>query len=284
MKQQVCTPALITRYAEHLALQERAQSTIQKYVRTVQRFAAWAEDASITRSLVLRYKEHLLQSGRAPLTINAALAALHGFFAFAGWQDLSVKYLKVQRRMFCDSSRNLRRKDYERLVRAAKKQGNARLALLMEMICGTGVRVSEVKYLTVEAARAGRADVRLKGKVRTILIPRTLAKKLLEFARAHRIAEGEIFITKTGNGMSRRQIWGEMKRVCETAKVDARKVFPHNLRHLFARTFYKATRDAVRLADVLGHSSIETTRIYLISTASAGAKQLEKLGLVAKNR
>lgn len=208
------------------------------------------------------------------------LAALNGFLRFLGL-EYRVKFLKIQRRLFRDQSRELTREEYGLLVSAARAEGRERLALLMESVCATGVRVSEVKYLTVEAARAGRAEIALKGKIRVILLTNKLCRKLLKYARKNKIASGEIFITRSGKGMSRRQIWAEMKALCKAAGVDAEKVYPHNLRHLFARTFYKACGDIARLADVLGHSSIETTRIYLLTTGAEHTKQLERLGLVS---
>ena len=190
------------------------------------------------------------------------------------------KYLKIQRRLFRDDSRELTRPEYDRLLAAAREQGRERLALLLETICATGIRVSEVRYVTVETARTGRAEIALKGKIRTILLPGKLCRKLLKYARRQKIASGEIFLTRSGRGLSRKQIWAEMKSLCAKAGVAPTKVFPHNLRHLFARTFYRVCRDVARLADVLGHSSIETTRIYLISTGAEHAGTLERMGLV----
>ena len=218
--------------------------------------------------------------GCQPATINGKLAALNKFFAFLGWIDCQVKYLKVQRRMFRSSGRELSRKDYTCLVETARALGRERLALLIETICATGIRVSEVRYITVEAAQKGQTEIALKGKLRTILLPGKLCRKLIKYARKRKIAAGEIFLTRSGKGLSRRQIWAEMKALCAKAGVERSKVFPHNLRHLFARSFYRACRDVVKLADVLGHSNIETTRIYLISTGAEHARQLERLGLV----
>ena len=192
-----------------------------------------------------------------------------------------MKFLKIQRRLFRDDSRELTRPEYDRLLAAAREQGRERLALLLETICATGIRVSEVRYVTVETARTGRAEIALKGKIRTILLPGKLCRKLLKYARRQKIASGEIFLTRSGRGLSRKQIWAEMKSLCAKAGVAPTKVFPHNLRHLFARTFYRVCRDVARLADVLGHSSIETTRIYLISTGAEHATTLERMGLVS---
>ena len=196
------------------------------------------------------------------------------------WRDLRVRPLRLQRKLFRDESRDLSKAEYDRLVSTAERLGRERLALLLETICATGIRVSEVRYVTVEAAERGKAEISLKGKIRTILLPGKLCRKLLKYARKNKTASGEIFLTRNGTGLSRRQIWAEMKALCAEAGVEAGKVFPHNLRHLFARTFYHVCRDVAKLADVLGHSSIETTRIYLISTGAEHARTLERLGLV----
>ena len=260
---------------------EREPATIQKYLRDVQAFAEWLDGQAVTKEMVTRWKEHLQKLGHQPVTVNGKISALNKFFAFLGWTDCRVKYLKIQRRIFRSTEKELTKDDYARLVETARGLGRERLALLIEAICATGIRVSEVRYITVEAAQAGKADIALKGKIRTILVPGKLCRKLLKYARKKKIASGEIFLTRSGRSLSRRQIWAEMKALCEKAGVERSKVFPHNLRHLFARTFYRACRDVVKLADVLGHSSIETTRIYLISTGTEHARQLERLGLVS---
>lgn len=274
-QQQICS------FREHLRREERSQNTIEKYLHDIYSFYKWLDGRAVTKEQAALWKETLTTSGRAPVTVNASLAALHSFFTFMQWEGLRVKYLKIQRQVFRDASRDLTRDEFTKLVQAAQSQGSSRLALLLETICATGIRVSEVKYITLEAARSGRADVFLKGKIRTILIPGKLARKLQKFAQKQKIASGELFLTKSGRSLSRRQIWAEMKRLCRTAGVDTSKVFPHNLRHLFARTFYHASRDIVRLADVLGHSSIETTRIYLVTTGAEYARQMDRLGLVS---
>lgn len=221
-----------------------------------------------------------MSMGRSSGTVNGALVAVNQFFKFLGWQECVVKGLRIQRKLFRDDRRELTRNEYERLLAAAHGLGRERLALLMETICATGIRVSEVRYITVEAVASGRAEISLKGKLRTILIPGKLCRKLKKYVKQQKIASGEIFLTRSGKGMSRKQIWAEMKAVCRKAEVAPSKVFPHNLRHLFARIFYQVCRDVVKLADVLGHSSIETTRIYLISTGAEHARQLDRLGLV----
>ena len=273
-------PGHLAAFQRRLLEEEREAATIEKYLREVGVFAAWAGSEPVTKELACRWKERLAASGWQPATINGKLAALNKFFAFLGWIDCQVKYLKVQRRMFRSSGRELSRKDYTCLVETARALGRERLALLIETICATGIRVSEVRYITVEAAQKGQTEIALKGKLRTILLPGKLCRKLIKYARKRKIASGEIFLTRSGKGLSRRQIWAEMKALCAKAGVERSKVFPHNLRHLFARSFYRACRDVVKLADVLGHSNIETTRIYLISTGAEHARQLERLGLV----
>lgn len=269
----------IDAYAEQLRQQEHAAGTVAKYIRDLRALAQYLDGGAVTQESVGRWRDSLLSHGYAPATINSMLAAVNGFCGFLRL-PVRVRFLKVQRQIFRDAARDLTRGDYEKLAETAMRTGQRRLALVMETICATGIRVSELRYITVTTAGRGRTDIALKGKIRTILIPRKLAKKLLGYARAEGITEGEIFRTRTGHGLSRRQIWYELKRLSRTAGVEASRIFPHNLRHLFAVTFYKASRDIVKLADVLGHSSIETTRIYLISTGAEHQRQLERLGLI----
>lgn len=270
----------LSAFARHLRAEERSEATVEKYLREAALFAAWLGPGAVSKATVAQWKQLLLSQGYAPATINGKLTALDGLLRFLGWEECRVKHLKLQRKLFREDRRELTKEEYQRLIRTAGAVGKPRLALLMESICGTGIRVSEVKYLTVEAARKGRADISLKGKVRSILLPGKLCKKLLHYAQKRNIASGEIFLTRGGTSLSRKQIWAEMKGLCEKAQVAASKVFPHNLRHLFARTFYRVCRDVAQLADVLGHSSIETTRIYLISTGGEHAKTLGQLRLI----
>ena len=270
----------VRQFSDALAEEERSAGTIEKYVRDVRRFAVWLDGEEVSRERTAAWRDGLLERGYAPVTINSMVAAVNQFFTFLGWEDCKVKALKIQRKLFRDDRRELTREEYQRLLDAAHGLGRERLALLLETICATGIRVSEVKYITVEAAHAGRAEISLKGKLRTILLPGKLCRKLKKYARVQKTASGEIFLTKSGKSLSRRQIWAEMKRLCKAAGVAPSKVFPHNLRHLFARTFYRVCRDVVKLADVLGHSSLETTRIYLISTGSEHANILRKMHLV----
>ena len=268
-------------FERYLRLEEREPGTIEKYLRDVRSFAAWLGERPLDKETAIAWKEHLLASGYAPSSINSMLIAVNRFFRFRHWDDLRIKTIRIQRQIFRSRDRELTKEEYVRLLETACALEKERLALLMETICATGVRVSEVKYITVEAAQAGRAEIALKGKIRTILLPGKLCRKLLKYAKRQKTGSGEIFLTRTGKGMSRRQIWAEMKAVCKRAGVASSKVFPHNLRHLFARTFYRACRDVVQLADVLGHSSIETTRIYLASTGAEYVRRMERLGLVS---
>ena len=281
MYEHVLTQKELSAFAAHLRREEKSAGTAEKYLRDAGRFARWLEGRPVTAELAAAWREYLTAQGYAPVTVNAALSALNGLFRFLGWEECRVKFLKIQRRVFREEGRELTRPEYDRLLAAARSLGRDRLALLMEAICSTGVRVSEGKYLTVGAARAGRAEVRLKGKIRTILLPGKLCRKLLKYAKTQKTVSGEIFLTRNGKSLGRRQIWAEMKRVCREAGVAPSKVFPHNLRHLFATTFYRASRDIVRLADVLGHSSIDTTRIYLMTTGEEHARLLEGLRLIS---
>ena len=280
MNEQTIFSEHITAYAQHLRAEERAPGTIEKYLRDARKFVAWLDGRPITKETVSGWKEYLLSQQYNPSTINGTLAALNGLFRFLGWEDCRAKFLKIQRRMFRDSSRDLTRSDYDALIVTARERGQERLALLMEAICATGSRVSEVKYLTVEAAQRGWAEITLKGKIRTILIPAKLCRKLLKYAKKQKTVSGEIFLTRNGKPLTRRQIWAEMKALCKYAGVEPSKVFPHNLRHLFATAFYRACKDIAKLADVLGHSSIETTRIYLLTSGAEHQRQLDRLGLV----
>ena len=275
------TSEQIMAFREYLKAEERSDGTVEKYLRDVGQFEAWLDGGAVTKEAAAGWKEHLLSERYGPSTVNGKLASLNAFLAFIGREDCRVKALKLQRKLFRDAGKELTRQEYHRLTQTAQAQGKARLGLLMESICATGIRVSEVKYLTVEAARAGKAEISLKGKIRTILLPDKLCRKLLKYAEKQKTASGEIFLTRSGAPLSRKQIWAEMKALCQAAGVESSKVFPHNLRHLFATVFYHACKDIAKLADVLGHSSIETTRIYLLTTGTEHRRQLERLGLVS---
>ena len=281
MTGRVITKTTIEQFEAYLHKEERSNGTVDNYIRNVRELAAWLAGQAVTKEQLVAWKDALQAKRLQPTTVNAKLAAIGCFLRVMGWQDCQVRFLRVQRRVFREKEKELTREEYEKLLAAAQQQGSARLALLLETICATGVRVSEVQYITVEAARRGRADVTMKGKIRTILIPNKLCRKLLKYAKQTKTASGKIFLTRNGTALSRKQIWAEMKGLCQAAGVSPGKVFPHNLRHLFATVFYRACHDIVKLADVLGHSRIETTRIYLVTTGFEYAKQLEQLGLVS---
>ena len=281
MNERILTAEQFDAYSCWLRQSERSPATIEKYLRDVQAFAHWLNGKPVTKELVTGWKEYLQSEHRAPASVNAALSALNGLFCFLGWADCRAKFLRIQRRLFRDQAKELTCADYNRLVGTARNLGRERLALVMETICATGIRVSEVRYITVEAARQGRAEIALKGKIRVILLPAKLCRKLLKYAQKQKIASGEIFLTGNGNSISRCQIWAEMKRLCKYAGVELPRVFPHNLRHCFAVAFYRAYKDIAKLADVLGHSSIETTRIYLLTSSEEHQRQLDRLGLVS---
>lgn len=268
------------RFGHYLRMEARSEGTVEKYLRDVRQFMAWLGSDEVTKDAAASWKEHLLSGGYRPSTVNGKLASLNAFLVFTGRNEARVKPLKLQRKLFRDAGRELTQKEYSRLTQTARMLGKTRLLLLMETICSTGIRVSEVRYITVEAAKTGKTEVFLKGKVRTILLPGKLCQKLLMYAKKQKIASGEIYLTRSGNSLSRKQIWAEMKALCQKAGVEAMKVFPHNLRHLFATVFYRGCRDIARLADVLGHSSIETTRIYLLTTGTEHVRQLDRLGLI----
>ena len=276
----IITREQINTYCASMLADERAAGTVAKYRRDVTAFARWLGGRPVSKENSTGWKAHLLNRGYAPRTINSMLAAVNSFFRFAGW-NIKVKFLKIQRQLFRDATRELNRAEYTQLLAAARSNGQERLALIMETLCATGIRISELCYITVTAAQQGKATISLKGKIRTILLSTKLCRKLLKYAKKQKIATGEIFLTSSGKGISRRQVWHELKRLCAAAGVESSKVFPHNFRRLFAVTYYKASRDIARLADVLGHSSIETTRIYLTVSGADQVRQLDRLGLVS---
>ena len=275
------TEQALSAYRAVLEAAERSDSTLGSYMRDAAQFAVWLADGELTHKAACEWKLTLFEQGYAPSTVNCKIAAVNGLFASMGRDDCRIKPLRRQRQVFCDEGRELTRGEYARLVDTARRGHKERLALLMETICSTGIRVSELKFITRESVLAGVARIALKGKVRTIMIPARLRDKLLKYAAKCRITRGEIFLSRCGRGLSRKQIWAEMKSLCESAGVSPGKVFPHNLRHLFARSFYNECRDVVKLADVLGHSSLETTRIYLISTGAEHRAVLERMRLIS---
>ena len=274
------TKEMLQQFKEYLKNEERECSTIAKYLHDIQTLASWLQGRNVTKENLTAYKEHLIKKRYNPKTINGILSAINKFLTFIGCQDMKVKYLRIQRQLFRNSNKELTQAEYLKLLNKAQELGKDRLSLIMQTICATGIRVSVVKYITLEAVKSCKAEISLKGKIRTILLTGKLCKKLLRYAKGQKITSGEIFLTRSGRGLGRKQIWAEMKALCKKAGVAVGKVFPHNLRHLFARTFYKVCKDVAKLADVLGHSSIETTRIYLISTGSEHLRTLNKLNLI----
>ena len=280
MKGRILTEKMVADFSAYLKSEEKSENTIEKYLRDVRAFSVYLNGDEITKEAVIAYKSKLLSMNYAVRSINSMLASVNGLFSFLGWADFKVKSIKLQRQIYCPEEKELTNAEYMRLVNTAKQKGNQRLNLLLQTICGPGIRVSELQYITVEAAKCGEAVVSLKGKTRSVFIVRELQKKLLRYAAEQKIISGAIFITRNGKPMSRTNIWREMKSLCEQAGVNTQKVFPHNLRHLFARVFYGIEKDIAKLADILGHSSINTTRIYIISTGNEHRQRLENMRLI----
>ena len=278
-KQRTITPELINRYAAFLREQEKSVSTVQKYVHDLGVFCEHMAGEPLTKTAVICWKEQLTGS-YASASVNTMIAAANGLFDFCGWVDLKVKPLKIQKSMFCDEGKELTRAEYARLVNAAQQEGNERLSLVIQTICATGIRVSELKFITAEAVRSGKAEISNKGKRRTIFLPEKLRRTLKKYLQKQKRTVGCVFVTKTGKPLDRSNIWRDMKALCESAGVEQGKVFPHNLRHLFARTYYSLEKDLSRLADILGHSNVNTTRIYTIESGTIHAKQMERMGLI----
>ena len=280
MKGRILTSEAIDCFKKHLREEEKSENTIEKYLRDVRAFAAYLSGIEVTKETVIAYKSRLLAENYAVRSINSILASVNSLFAFLGWADLKVKSIKIQRQIYCPEEKELTKAEYMRLVNTAKQKGNERLNLILQTICGTGIRVSELQYITVDAVKNGEAIVSLKGKTRSVFIVKDLKKKLLRYAAEQGITSGTIFITRTGRPISRTNIWREMKSLCVQAGVNPQKVFPHNLRHLFARIFYGLEKDIAKLADILGHSSINTTRIYIMSTGNKHRRRMEHMRLI----
>ena len=269
----------IAAFSAWLHAGEKSAATIEKYRREALRFAAWLDGRTVDKTAARGYKAQLAEE-RTPAGVNGAVAALNSLFDFLGMPECRLKAVKIQRRVFRDEARELSQAEYHRLLAAAKERKNERLLLVMETICATGIRVSELRAFTVEAVRLGRAEVTNKGKTRTVFLPGRLQRVLLKYVKSRRIAAGPVFVTRSGRPLDRSNIWHDMKALCRDANVAESKVFPHNLRHLFARTFYGLEKDIVRLADILGHSDVNTTRIYTMETGETHRRQLEKMRLV----
>ncbi len=265
-------------YIKYMVEDEKSEATIEKYVRDVTAFLQFAGGIPMSKELVLEYKSHLEEKGYQVTSINSMLVAVNGYLEFIGCPEYKVKTIRMQRKIYCEEERELTKAEYKKLLDACKEKES--LNLTMQTICCTGIRVSELKYFTIESVRRGEITVYCKKKVRTIMIPRDLKKKLLKYAKKHRINSGNIFVTKNGKPLDRSNLWSQMKKLCEKAGVLASKVFPHNLRKLFARSLYNKEKDIAKLADVLGHGCIETTRIYIMSTGEEHRRQIEGLGLL----
>ena len=273
------TAGHIQHYATYLQEQERAGATIQKYLHDLTTLLDFLGGAPLTKTALIEWKTRLIEV-HAPATVNSMLAAVNGFLSFMGWRELAVKLLKIQKSPFTDERRELTREEYARLVRAAEQEGNQRLSLMIQTICATGIRVSELKFITVEAVKTGRTEIVNKGKRRPVFLPEKLRRLLKNYLKQQKITAGAVFVTRTGKPVDRSNIWRDMKALCESAGVEPGKVFPHNLRHLFARTYYTLEKDLSRLADILGHSNVNTTRIYTAESGLVHARQMERMGLI----
>lgn len=280
MENKIIVEQTLHEFQKHLQLDEKSSVTIQKYIRDVKGFMLFTGRKNISKEVVIAFKQNLIDGGYAVRSINSMLASLNSLFSFLGWHECKVKMVKLQKQIFCPEEKELSRKEYERLCYAARSRRNDRLCMILQTICSTGIRVSELKYITVEAAKCGEAVVSCKAKTRRIFLVKELQKKLLRYAAEQKIESGAIFVTRTGKLVNRTNIWREMKKLCEEADVNPQKVFPHNLRHLFARIFYGIEKDIAKLADILGHSSIDTTRIYIITTGSEHREKMENMRLV----
>ena len=275
----IITNTMIGEFEKSLWSEEKSENTVRKYLHDVRMFGLFADGKEINKVLAIEYKKKIAAK-YAVTSANSMIAAVNAFFRFMRWMDCCIKQFKVQKKAFCSEEQELTKAEYIRLANTATKEGNERLNLILQTICGTGIRVSELQFITVEAVCKGETVVSCKNKTRTIFIIRELRKKLLNYIKGKGITTGSIFITKSGKPMSRCNIWREMKSLCEKAGVSPEKVFPHNLRHLFARTFYEIEKDIAKLADILGHSSINTTRIYIIATGSEHKRRMEHMRLI----
>lgn len=279
MKKRVITEGIVNSFKRHLIESEKADATIQKYIHDIHYFAEYAKQRVLDKNMLITYKS-TLETIYAVRSVNSMLAALNAFFRYVGWNDLCVKQFKIQKEAYCSEDKEITKAEYEALVKTAKQENNEKLSLVVQTICGTGIRVSELQHITIEAVKQGEAAVSCKGKIRKIFIVKALQKKLLRYARKQGITSGLLFVTKNGKPLNRSNIWRQMKDLCVKAGVSPYKVFPHNLRHLFARTFYGIEKDIAKLADILGHSSINTTRIYIATTSAEHQRCMEKMRLI----
>lgn len=278
MEERILTNCQIQNFSEYLIREEKSNATCEKYIRDVRAFWLFADNNQVSKEQVVAWKKELQEHGYAVRSINSMLASVNSFFGFLGWHDCKVKNIRLQHQTYCAEEKELTKAEYLRLLEASK--GNEQLNLVIQTICGTGIRVSELRYFTLEAVRYGEITVNCKSKTRTILVPGKLRKLLLNYAKQKHITTGAIFVGKSGKPLDRSSIWRQMKQLCKAAGVKESKVFPHNLRKLFARTFYGIEKDIAKLADILGHSSINTTRIYIMTTGMEHRRKIERLGLV----
>lgn len=273
------TKGLINDFVIYLREEEKSKATAEKYLRDVTAFLLWLDGEEADKSKVLSYKDYLIEK-YAPASVNSVLSSLNSFFDYCNRYELKVKTLKIQRRIFSDSKKELTKEEYGKLLVAAKSRENMKLYYLMQTICSTGIRVSELRFITLEALKEGKAEIKNKGKLRVILLPAELCKILKKYSERQKITSGPVFVTRNRKPLDRSTIWKMMKSLCEDAGVSPEKVFPHNLRHLFARTYYSLQKDIVRLADILGHSNVNTTRIYTMETGDIHLRNIQKLGLL----
>lgn len=278
MEERILTGDRISAFCQYLIREEKSTATVEKYLRDARAFAVYAGGKTVTKEMMMAYKKDLLERGYAVRSVNSVLASLNSLLDFSGWSDCRVKSIRQQKQTYCAEEKELSKAEYLRLLEAAKKK--PLLRLVMQTICGTGIRVSELRHFTVEGVARGEVVVSCKGKTRRILIPGKLRKILLDYARKKKIRSGVIFLSRNGKPLNRSSIWAQMKELCVDAGVNPGKVFPHNLRKLFARTFYGIEKDIAKLADILGHSSIDTTRIYIMTTGTEHRRKIERLGLV----
>lgn len=273
-------PGMLEQFRKFLIEEEKSTATIQKYMRDIQGFFHYIGDCGyVDKEMVIAYKKTLLEK-YSIISANSMLVAVNRFLKWAGCYECTVKMFKVQREAFRSPERELTKEEYHRLLRTARSEGKQRLYLLMETIGSTGIRISELRFITVQAVHTGRAAVSLKGKTRTVLLPSQLCRKLKHYIKEKKIYEGSVFVTRTGNPVDRSNILHEMKQLCELAGVERKKIFPHNLRHLFACTYYRLEKNISHLADLLGHSSIDTTRIYTQTSGEEQMRQINLLGLI----
>ena len=278
-KEPVINGEMIEKYLTYQREQERSKATLQKYKHDLCALVKFLDGAELTKTALIGWKEHLIGK-YAPASVNAVLAAVNGYMRYMGWMELTVKPLKIQRSLFLEEEKELTREEYVRLVHAAQMKENERLALVIQTICATGIRVSELKFITVGSVQRGRAEISNKGKMRIVFLPDKLRKLLRKYIQKQKKTAGAVFTTRTGKPLDRSNIWRDMKKLCADAQVSEKKVFPHNLRHLFARTFYSIEKDLSRLADILGHTNLSTTRIYTAESGSIHARQMERLKLI----